>query len=174
MSERQDKREQFNQQTSSGKKFVAPFVVLLFAVIAAGGWFLFGQGALGGPELVSASQDGKIRFSASDFSDGKAKFYRFNGQTGPVDFFVVRSRDGVIRSAFDTCDVCYRELKGYRQEGKDMVCNNCDQRFSTDKINLVKGGCNPAPLMRQQVGETVVIAANDIEKGAWYFKGAGK
>jgi uncharacterized membrane protein len=75
----------------------------------------------------------------------------------------------VIRSAFDTCDVCYKARKGYRQEGNDMVCNNCDQRFRTDKINEIKGGCNPAPLQRQLIGETLVLSTSDIEKGAWYF-----
>jgi uncharacterized membrane protein len=172
MSERETKREQFNKKDSSGKKMLIPIVVLVLAVVAAGGWFLFGQQSLNGHEMVQASQDGKIRFAAADFTDGKARFYRFNGSSGSIDFFIVRSQDGVIRTAFDTCDVCYRELKGYRQEGNDMVCNNCDQRFKTDMINVVKGGCNPAPLKRQQSGEKIVIAANDIKAGAWYFKGA--
>jgi len=171
MSERETKRDQFNEQSSSGKKFLIPIVMVL-AVVAVGGWFLFGQGAVGGPTLVEAAHDGKISFASADYSDGKAKFYRFQGQSGPIDFFVVKSSDGVIRSAFDTCDVCYKALKGYRQEGHEMVCNNCDQRFPTDKINIVKGGCNPAPLQRQEAGEKVVIAATDIERGAWYFKGA--
>jgi uncharacterized membrane protein len=172
MSEREAKREQFNQKTSSGNKLLIPIVVLVLAVVAGGGWFLFAPQSVGGPEVVSAGQDGTIRFASADFSDGNAKFYRFKGQSGPIDFFVVRSSDGVIRSAFDTCDVCYKALKGYRQEGDDMVCNNCDQRFKTDMINVVKGGCNPAPLLRQQAGEAIVIAAADIEKGAWYFKGS--
>ena len=172
MSERQTKREKFEEKTPSAKRSLAPIAVLILAVVAIGGWFLMGPQAVGGPEVVSAGQDGTIKFPSADFSDGKAKFYRFKGQSGPIDFFVVRSHDGVIRSAFDTCDVCYKALKGYRQEGDDMVCNNCDQRFKTDMINVVKGGCNPAPLKRQQASEAVVIAANDIEAGAWYFKGA--
>ena len=170
MSEREAKREQFSKKTSAGKTLLIPIVVLVMAVIAAGGWFLFGPKALGGHETVQAGQDGKLRFNSADFTDGKAKFYRFAGNSGSIDFFVVRSQDGVIRTAFDTCDVCYRERKGYRQEGNDMVCNNCDQHFRTDLVNVVKGGCNPAPLQRQQVGETVVIAASDIERGLGYFK----
>lgn len=168
MSDRETKREQFSAEKSSGKKYLAPVVVVI-AVAAAAGWFLFGSSVAGGPEIVSAGQDGKVRFAAADFNDGRARFYRYNGQSGPVDFFLVRSQDGIIRSAFDTCDVCYKARKGYRQEGHDMVCNNCDQRFRTDMINVVKGGCNPAPLQRQQIGDTLVLAANDIEKGAWYF-----
>lgn len=172
MSDREAKREQFVQKGSSGKKLLIPLIILVLAVVAAGGWFLFGQQALGGHEIVQAGQDGTIRFASADFADGKARFYRFEGRSGPIDFFAVRSQDGVIRAAFDTCDVCYRERKGYRQEGNDMVCNNCDQHFRTDLVNVVKGGCNPAPLQRQQVGETVVIAVNDIERGAGYFKTA--
>lgn len=172
MSEREAKKELFQENKSSAKKFLAPILVLTVAIVAAGGWFLFGQGATGGPAVVEAGHDGKVRLATADFSDGQAKFYRYKGQAGPIDFFLVKSHDGVIRSAFDTCDVCYKALKGYRQEGREMVCNNCDMRFPTDKINVVKGGCNPAPLKRHQVGNTVVIATSDIEQGAWYFKGA--
>jgi uncharacterized membrane protein len=170
MSERDAKREKFKKQSASKNKLLVPIVVMVLAVVAVGGWFLFGPSAVGGPEVVLAGQDGTISFDSTNFSDGQAKFYRFKAQSGPIDFFIVRSNDGVIRSAFDTCDVCYKALKGYRQEGDDMVCNNCDQRFKTDMINVVKGGCNPAPLQRQQTGAKIVIAANDIEKGGWYFK----
>lgn len=171
MSEREEKRELFSQEKKSGSKKFMPIIVAIFAVIAAGGWFLFGAQSVGGPEVVTAGQDGRIYFTTADYADGAAKYYRYNGAAGPVNFFLVKSNDGVVRSAFDTCDVCYKALKGYRQEGNEMVCNNCDMRFRTDKINVVKGGCNPAPLKRQQVGEKIVIAAADIEQGAWYFKG---
>jgi uncharacterized membrane protein len=171
MSEREDKRELFSEQEKSGSKKFIPVIVVLVAVLAIGGWFLFGAQSVGGPEVVSAGQDGRIYFTATDYDDGAARYYRYKGAAGPINFFLVKSNDGVIRSAFDTCDVCYKALKGYRQEGNEMVCNNCDMRFSTDKINVVKGGCNPAPLRRQQVGDSIAIAAADIERGAWYFKG---
>ncbi len=170
MSERQTKREQFNTKKSTGSKLLIPVAVLALVAVAAAGWLLFGQQSPGGHALIKADQDGTVRFAASDFSDGKARFYRIQGQSGLIDFFVVRSQDGVIRAAFDTCDVCYRERKGYRQEGNDMVCNNCDQHFRTDLVNVVKGGCNPAPLHRQVNNDKVVIAMNDIEQGAGYFK----
>ena len=172
MSERQDKRAHFNEKASSRNKNLILIVVLVLAVAAVGGWVLSGQKTLGGHEAVQAGQDGKLRFASADFADGKARFYRFDGSSGSIDFFVVRSQDGVIRAAFDTCDVCYRERKGYRQEGNDMVCNNCDQHFRTDLVNVVKGGCNPAPLEREQIGESLVIAVSDIERGIGYFKTA--
>jgi uncharacterized membrane protein len=79
-----------------------------------------------------------------------------------------------MRAAFDACDVCYREKKGYRQEGMFMVCNNCDQRFRTDLVNEVKGGCNPAPLERRVEGNEIVIRTADIAKGGWYFQSPDK
>lgn len=172
MPERQNKREQFQSKTSNRKKWFFPGLLLVLVVsVVTGSWLLLAQPSLS-HKTVTAEQDGTLRFVASDLDDGKARFYRYQGKTAPVDFFLVRSQDGVIRAAFDTCDVCYRERKGYRQEGNDMVCNNCDQHFRTDLVNVVKGGCNPAPLQRQQIGETIVITASDIERGAGYFKTA--
>jgi uncharacterized membrane protein len=87
-----------------------------------------------------------------------------------VTFFVLKSDDGVIRSAIDACDVCYRAGKGYEQSGDEMVCQNCGMRFPSAKINEVKGGCNPAPLTRVIEGDKLVIAMADIDQNSWYCK----
>jgi uncharacterized membrane protein len=50
-----------------------------------------------------------------------------------------------------------------------MVCNNCGQRFPSERINVEKGGCNPAPLDRTVDGSDLVIKINDIEGGKKYF-----
>ena len=63
MSERDTKREQFQEKPSSGKKFLAPVLVVVVAIVAVGGWFLFGNGTAGGPAVVEAGHDGKIRFA---------------------------------------------------------------------------------------------------------------
>jgi uncharacterized membrane protein len=84
-----------------------------------------------------------------------------------VTFFVVKSPDGVIRAAVDACDVCYRSGKGYVQEGGTMVCTNCGMRFATDRINEVKGGCNPAPLARTVNNDQLLIAMSEINASAW-------
>lgn len=113
--------------------------------------------------------DGKVYISVAQVSDGKAHYFRVQSDEGiKVDFFVVKSRDGVIRAAVDSCDVCYRSGKGYVQEGDFMVCTNCGRRFSTDRINEVKGGCNPAPLKRAVEEKQLVISMADINANAWY------
>jgi len=106
----------------------------------------------------------------SKINDGKAHFYKYSSQTGKtVKFFVLKSRDGIFRAAFDACDVCFEAKKGYRQEGDYMVCNNCGMKFSSTRINEEKGGCNPAPLERHIEDGYLAIKKSDIEKGARYF-----
>ena len=114
--------------------------------------------------VLTADSGGELRLPAGAFADGKARFFTTtvpNGKT--INFFVVRSSDGVIRAAFDSCDVCYAAHKGYHQEGDYMVCNNCGQRFATSKINELRGGCNPVPLTRALQGDSVVIKLADLQ-----------
>lgn len=104
------------------------------------------------------------------FDDGKARFYQFKTDQGiTIRYFVLRSSDGVIRAAFDACDVCWRANKGYEQKGDFMVCRNCGRKFLSTKVNEVAGGCNPGPLKREVSGGTVTIREKDIREGARYF-----
>ena len=75
----------------------------------------------------------------------------------------------MIRAAFDACDVCWPEGKGYVQDGTAMVCRNCGRRFESVMVNEVQGGCNPAPLERTIQGDQVVILEEDLKKGQTYF-----
>ena len=104
-------------------------------------------------------------------SDGKAHYFKVKADDGiMVEFFLVQSADGVVRAAVDACDVCYRSGKGYVQEGNFMVCTNCGMRFAADRINEVKGGCNPAPLKREIRGDHLVISMQEINANAGYCK----
>lgn len=114
-------------------------------------------------------RDGAVRLPVSTFDDGQARWYTYSGEGKEIQFFVLKSSDGVIRAAFDACDVCFPARKGYRQEGDEVVCNNCGQRFRSTLINEVRGGCNPSPLERTIEGQEVVIQIDDILAGANYF-----
>ena len=123
----------------------------------------------GGAAIAVTAQDGIIQLPVADFPDNKAHFYTYQDAGKVIPFFVLRSSDGVIRAAFNACDVCYAAKKGYHQEGDEMVCNNCGTRFPSTKINEVKGGCNPGPLAREIQGDSVVIQVSDVQAGAVYF-----
>jgi len=114
-------------------------------------------------------ENGVVRIPVKSVDDGEAHYFTFTAQGKKINFFILKSRDGIIRAAFDACDVCFPEKKGYSQAGDFMVCNNCGQRFHSTKINVLQGGCNPAPLGRTNNGEYLVIAAKDIFAGYRYF-----
>lgn len=102
-------------------------------------------------------------------SDTEAHYFYTVVDGKEIKFFLIRAGDGVVRAAFDACDVCYPEKKGYRQEGSVMVCNNCGQKFDTSRINEVKGGCNPSPLQRVSDGKQITVRVEDIRSGGMYF-----
>ena len=141
-------------------------VMAISMVTVPGAWALFG------PRVDLLTPDnGVLKIAISNIDDGKAHYFKAKADDGTmVTFFVLKSRDGVIRAAIDACDVCYRSGKGYAQDGDFMVCKNCGQRFASSRINVVKGGCNPAPLNRQVQGKHLVINMTDINQNAWYSK----
>jgi uncharacterized membrane protein len=115
--------------------------------------------------------NGQLEIPVASINDGKAHHFQVKADDGTiVTFFVLKSADGVLRAAIDACDVCYRSGLGYYQEGDKMVCKNCGQKFASNKINVIKGGCNPAPLNREVVGEKLVIQMRDVNMNSWYMK----
>ena len=85
-------------------------------------------------------------------------------------YFIIKSSDGVVRAAFDACDVCWESGKGYKQNGDFMVCQNCGRRFQSTKVNVVTGGCNPSALSRTIRDGKVVITAQVLSEGQRLFK----
>ncbi|MBW2624074.1 MAG: DUF2318 domain-containing protein [Deltaproteobacteria bacterium] len=116
-----------------------------------------------------------VTYAVDNFTDGTAKYYKYIDNRGmTIKFFVLKSSDGIIRAAFDACDVCWRAGKGYAQQGDAMVCRNCGRRFASVLVNEVKGGCNPAPLKRSIENGQVVIRVSDILEGRQYFDFANR
>jgi uncharacterized membrane protein len=126
------------------------------------------QGHLPYP-LVEADESGWVRLLVSTFDDYAAHYYTYMLEDQPIEFFVLKSTDGIVRAAFNACDVCFRSLKGYSQDGQIMVCDNCGSQFPANQINVVRGGCNPSPLERSVVDGHLEIHMDDIILGALYF-----
>lgn len=174
-----------NRRSSSDKKAAVlqnkksntPLFITLVAaaLLAGGGIYLLGGKKNAGPvaasTAVTQANASEFVYPVSDFEGSKARYYAYKSPQGlNIRYFILKSSDGIIRAAFDACDTCWAAGKGYRQEGDEMVCNNCGLRFPSVKINEVKGGCNPAPLTRTIRGEKLVIKVKDIiEQGSFYF-----
>jgi uncharacterized membrane protein len=148
------------------KKTSAVVAAVAMALVLAGTAV---AGLWGNKVKTLAPAKGRLEIPLASISDGKAHHFKVQATDGVmVTFFVLKSKDGVIRAAIDACDVCYRAGKGYEQSGDEMVCLNCGMRFASSRINEVKGGCNPAPLNRTMEGENLVIAMDDIDQNSWY------
>ena len=115
-----------------------------------------------------------VTFPASLFEDGKARHFEHIDGNHTIRYFILKSSDGIIRAAFDACDVCWPAGKGYYQDGDFMVCRNCGRRFASVLVNEVQGGCNPAPLNRSMENGKLIIQIKDIQEGRQYFDFKGK
>ena len=169
------------------KKGFLPYAALSICALLVAGVALFlfqGNGQTSqnisvaqkaGQDVLAVAQTRVVTHPVSLFAEGKAKHFEFQANNGiTVKYFVLKSSDGVIRAAFDACDVCWPSGKGYYQEQDKMVCRNCGKRFASVKINEVKGGCNPAPLNRKIDGDNLVIQVADILAGKSYFDFRGR
>jgi uncharacterized membrane protein len=121
------------------------------------------------PAASAKTSGDVVSIPVSTFDDGKAHYFAHKSGDLTIRYFVLKSADGVVRAAFDACDVCWPAGKGYAQDGEFMVCRNCGQRFHSTQVNEVKGGCNPAPLERRVENGTLLIRVSDILEGKSYF-----
>ncbi|MDJ0721155.1 MAG: DUF2318 domain-containing protein [Desulfobacterales bacterium] len=170
--------------TSKKKEgYLLPTVIAVLVVAAvAGGYMLIGNqsgtapaaAVQAAPQTVPPATDNRVTYPVAMFADGKARHFDFKDGEHTIRYFVLKSADGVLRAAFDACDVCWPAGKGYYQEGDVMVCRNCNRRFVSTKVNEVKGGCNPAPLNRRVEGDMLVIEVDDIRSGRGYFDFKGR
>ncbi len=145
---------------------VVSLVALLVGVTSVFAFNLPGMGKYQKTKAVN----GVVTIPAAKVSDGAAHFYKFTDNGKEIGFFIVKGADGALHTAFDSCDVCYKEKKGYVQQGDSMVCKNCNQRFATTKIGPhAVGGCNPSYLPSTSGGGNVVIKSSDLQAGAKYF-----
>ena len=162
------------------KKGRLPLIVAIAcaALIVAGGVY-FATYDRSENEPVAASYSSQnvasqVSLPATLFEDGKARHFQHVAGDFKIKYFVLKSSDGIIRAAFDACDVCWPAGKGYYQEGDHMVCRNCGRKFASILVNEVKGGCNPAPLNRRVENGNVIIEVKDILDGRQYFNFSGK
>lgn len=129
---------------------------------------------------VAFSQEGGAKTSADwgivirkkDISY-KAKFYPYVVNGKNMEIFAVKASDGTIRTALNTCQVCYSSGRGYyKQENAVFVCQNCGNQFRLDQIEKVKGGCNPIPILgadKTDLGDSIGISKQYLASVAPYF-----
>ena len=85
----------------------------------------------------------------------KASFYPIEVDGTQMEVIAVKDSDGNIRTAFNTCQICYDSGNGYyKQEDDKLVCQNCGNSFTMDQVGESAGGCNPWPILEEDKTET--------------------
>lgn len=94
-----------------------------------------------------------LKILKSEITD-EAKFYPYKAGDTYMEVFAVKATDGSIRTALNTCQICFDSGQGYyKQSGNKVICQNCGNEFGVDDIEIVKGGCNPVPVMQENKTE---------------------
>ena len=118
---------------------------------------------------VIKAEKGELRIPVSEVSDGKVHFYTYKASGKRINFFVRTDGAGNLSTYFDACFTCYKHKKGYRCEGTDLVCNECNLRFRLAEEKWVHEGCSPITLTSRTEGGNIVVRTDDIEKGGMLF-----
>ncbi|MDR1299800.1 MAG: DUF2318 domain-containing protein [Oscillospiraceae bacterium] len=102
--------------------------------------------ACSGGVAPEAAIDSDLVIPLSEISE-TAKFYPVEIDGTQMEVVAVEAPDGTVRTAFNTCQVCYDSGRGYyEQDGDALVCQNCGNRFAMDRVEIESGGCNPWPI----------------------------
>lgn len=99
----------------------------------------------------------------------QASYYPVEVDGVDLEVLAIKASDGTIRTAFNTCQICYSSGRGYyEQEGDVLICQNCKNRFSPDEVEITRGGCNPVPIFDEdkQVDDTNITISNTFLKEA--------
>jgi uncharacterized membrane protein len=119
------------------------------------------------PYTVEGSE---LLIPLSDVSTS-VKYYSYETKGEDVKFFVVEGSDGQVHTAFDACEVCWQEEKGYAQNGDKMQCRNCGNQYSTNQIGTANqgGGCWPGYMQRTVSDGYVRIKLSELDRGRSLF-----
>lgn len=174
--------------TSGEKTWQKPMIIATAVIVVLGGLWLakgiYMKSKLGGRPMFSSMRDasvrvknasavlsegGLVRIPLANVEDGNAHFYAYAAGGKTITFFIMKSADGRIHTAYDACMACNHAKLGYRQEGGYAVCNNCGMGFRPEDIGKETGGCNPIPVNKNVDGKMLVFKTTDLEAGAQYF-----
>lgn len=95
---------------------------------------------------VTLNGDDNLAIPLADVTED-ATFYSYDNDGLNMEVIAIKASDGTIRTAFNTCQVCFGSGRAYyKQEGDKLVCQNCGNQFTADDVELIRGGCNPVPI----------------------------
>lgn len=102
-----------------------------------------------------------------------ASFYTVEVDGTQMEVLAVADSEGGIRTAFNTCQICYSSGRGYYvQDGDALVCQNCGNRFTVEQVEIQSGGCNPWPIFPENktvTDDTIEISYDFLHESKAVF-----
>jgi hypothetical protein len=95
-----------------------------------------------------------------------------------MEVLALTASDGSVRTAFNTCQVCYDSGRGYyRWNGSALQCQNCGNQFAPEAVEVEVGGCNPVPIFDDSTtddGTNITIPLSYLQQQQTLFANWGK
>ena len=127
----------------------------------------------GGAFVNTVVKDADIIISRKEITETPS-FFPAKIDGVDLEVIAVKGSDGIIRTAFNTCQICYSSGKGYyKVEDKRLVCQSCGNHFGMDELGVAKGGCNPVPITdeyRAVDDETITISKDFLSQAIVIFQ----
>ena len=101
-----------------------------------------------------AVQGNAVRIPLTEVADSNLHFYSTVAEGDSYRFIIIRKPGGEYGVALDACLIC--GPKGYRQDGLNVICRNCDAAIYIPSIGDA-GGCNPIGLPSRTEGGEIII-----------------
>ncbi|MGH9774784.1 MAG: Fe-S-containing protein [Candidatus Acidiferrales bacterium] len=129
---------------------------LCFAVVLAfAAEYVYGRAAAAPPDATRLTSIGSsVRVPLSNLMDQNLHFYSVEANDTELRFLVIHKANGDYAVALDACQIC--GPVGYRQEGQNIVCQNCGASIYAPSVGQ-EGGCNPIPVNSQVEGGELVV-----------------
>lgn len=140
--------------------------IILIAVVNEGVNKSKGKDATSGANQGNAviTEEGDLIIPVNDITT-TATFYPVEVDGTTLEVLAVKAPDGTIRTAFNTCQICYSSGRGfYKQSGDNLICQNCGNIFGMGDVEVTRGGCNPVPIFSEDktVDETNITISNEF------------
>ena len=147
------------------------FVIAAIIFLLGAGYYISNMGTSKNTETAMTTE-GDLIINKSEVSD-KVSFYPYKDGDTYMEIMAVKATDGTVRTALNTCQVCFDSGRGYyEQQGDTVVCQNCGNIFNIDDIEKIKNGCNPIPIMEEnktEDAESIMIAKSFLSENKEYF-----
>lgn len=152
------------EQRKQQRWMIAAVFTCAAVVMGLAADFLYARAQAAPPEAKTvAATNGQIRLPLTELADNNLHIFQVDDGAVAMRFLVIRKPGGAYGTALDACQIC--GPAGYRQDGLDVICRNCDAAIYIPSIGD-SGGCNPIGVASRTEGGELVLEGTALSEAA--------